>query len=376
MDTMRLTNLNWPAGLFIIGYHLALLLGLPFCFANAPPSLAIFGVMLLLVILNGLSIGVYHRCYSHGSYALHPIVESFFLLFSTMAFQSSVLKWSHDHRNHHRWLDGEKDPYSITKGFWHAHIFWIFRKSAAMDPSIIRDLSDRKILAFQHRYYGLLAAGINVAVVLIVGMATGNFLAAFVICWLLRMFIVHHVTWFVNSLAHSWGERTYSRELTAVDNFFLAFFTFGEGYHNYHHTFATDYRNGVRWYHFDPNKWIIWTLAKLQLASDLKRFDRYTIARRLLKEDRRLLLERFMTLSHARASELAQNAHELYERMHATLLSMHELFEDAQDERRHDKVMRRAYREKMRALKQQLRVDRRSWYSICKEVLGPKAIIA
>ena len=112
----------------------------------------------------------------------------------------------------------------------------------------------------------------------------------FVLAWWTRLMVSHHLTWFINSLAHYWGEQTYSKEHSAVDNFVIAILTVGEGYHNFHHTFPADYRNGVRWYHFDPTKWTIWILSKVGLAADLRRFDSFRIKRRLLTEDRRLLI--------------------------------------------------------------------------------------
>ena len=96
--------------------------------------------------------------------------------------------------------------------------------------------------------------------------------------------MLHHFTWFINSLAHYWGHQNYSTEHSAVDNYIICLLTFGEGYHNYHHTFAYDYRNGIRWYHFDPTKWLIWMLHKLGLARDLKVVNNARIAEQMIKE--------------------------------------------------------------------------------------------
>ena len=89
-----------------------------------------------------------------------------------------------------------------------------------------------------------------------------------------------------------WGSQPYSTEHTAVNNFILSFLTFGEGYHNYHHTFAGDYRNGVRWYQFDPPKYFIWALSKVGLAKNLKTVNKITIKRNLIAADRHLMVER------------------------------------------------------------------------------------
>lgn len=111
------------------------------------------------------------------------------------------------------------------------------------------------------------------------------------LCFLAWMFVFHHSMFFINSLAHTWGSKTYAKELTAVDNFFLAFFTFGEGYHNYHHAFPNDYRNGIAWYHFDPTKWLIWILEKLHLTKNLRSKDGLVIRSNLIQKDLKMVME-------------------------------------------------------------------------------------
>ena len=101
--------------------------------------------------------------------------------------------------------------------------------------------------------------------VFFIGWALVGAFASFYFGFLLRVAMIHHCTWFINSLCHTIGSKTYARELSAVDNALLAF-NFGEGYHNYHHSFAADYRNGIRWYHFDPSKWVIWIAHKLGMT--------------------------------------------------------------------------------------------------------------
>ncbi|MAE40587.1 MAG: fatty acid desaturase, partial [Psychrobacter sp.] len=94
---------------------------------------------------------------------------------------------------------------------------------------------------------------------------------------LLRLVLTHHFTFFINSLCHMFGTRPYTDTNSARDNFMLAIFTWGEGYHNYHHFFQYDYRNGVKWWQYDPTKWLIAGLSKLGLTSDLRTVDDTTI---------------------------------------------------------------------------------------------------
>lgn len=86
----------------------------------------------------------------------------------------------------------------------------------------------------------------------------------------MRIVVAHHITFFINSIAHKWGSQPYTDENTARDNAFFAFLTHGEGYHNYHHIFQNDYRNGIRWFHWDPTKWFIKACSWVGLTSNLK----------------------------------------------------------------------------------------------------------
>jgi len=279
---------NWGPFLFIAGYHLLLVATLPLYVAHFSwPSLAGFFVAYLL---GGVSITAgYHRLFSHKAYEAHPWLERIVLFFSTLAFQASALVWSHDHRLHHKHVDTDEDPYSIKKGFWHAHIGWIFEARHEFDAAVVKDLKKNSRVMFQHQHLLLLTVLSNG---LVFGIAC-FFMhpwAAFYAVVLLRIFAIHHSTWFINSLAHTWGARTYARELSAVDNAILALLTFGEGYHNYHHAFASDYRNGIRWYHYDVTKWLIWAASKVGWAKGLRTVSDLRIRQQLIRKDKELIL--------------------------------------------------------------------------------------
>jgi len=122
---------------------------------------------------------------------------------------------------------------------------------------------------------------LNVCLPLLIGVALGDPIGAFLLLGVLRLVVCHHTTFFINSLAHAWGTQPYSDTNTSKDNPLIAFLTYGEGYHNFHHTFQWDYRNGIRWYHFDPTKWLIKALAFARLASSLKRAAPEKIERRV-----------------------------------------------------------------------------------------------
>ena len=300
----RLENFNWGPGLFLIIYHLMLLVGLPLYFLNFSTSWGMIITSSVLMYITGLSVTMgYHRLYSHTTYKLNPVVEAIMLFFATMATQGSALRWSFDHRHHHAFVDTDRDPYSIKKGFWYAHFMWLFEKPKEIDMKVVSDLARSPLLRFQHKYYGILNISTNVLAFLVLGWIFQDYLGAFLFGWLTRMFFLHHLTWFINSLAHTWGSRNFCQELSAVDNYIIALLTFGEGYHNYHHTFAYDYRNGIRWFHFDPTKWLIWGLYKLGLARQLRRVQKYQIVERVLVDRKRLILDQIHTSLHGQKEE-------------------------------------------------------------------------
>lgn len=225
-------------------------------------------------IVTGMSITAgYHRLFSHKAYKTNSLVKIFYLLFGAAAFQNSALKWSADHRIHHRHVDGDNDPYNINKGFFYAHIGWIFFKEEerALEESFPKDLTTDKLVMWQHRNYLTIAVFMGLILPAIIGHFLGSALGGLALAGVLRLVVVHHCTFFINSLCHVIGTRPYTDSNTARDSALMALFTYGEGYHNYHHYFPTDYRNGIKWYHFDPTKWMIKSMSWVGFASDLKK---------------------------------------------------------------------------------------------------------
>ncbi len=238
------------------------------------------------LIANGVSItGGYHRLWAHRTYEAHWTLRLFFMIFGTMSLQNSAFAWCSGHRTHHLNVDDvDRDPYSIKRGFWFAHIGWMLRDypSGKKDFSNIPDLRRDPLLQFQHRFYVPLVLITNFGFPLAAGWLVGDVWGTFILAGVLRLVVSQHVTFFINSLAHMWGSRPYTDENTARDNPFLAFVTYGEGYHNFHHIFAHDYRNGVRWWQFDPTKWIIASLQYVGVTRRLKRTPPFQIQRALL----------------------------------------------------------------------------------------------
>ncbi len=287
-------------GSFLIGYHVALLVLVPlFIIKFGLPSLGIILSSFILFFLSGIAITAgYHRYFSHRSFKTNKLVETALIFLGTVAVQGSVLRWAFEHRLHHAYVDTKDDPYSIKRGFWYAHFLWLFDKPREVNPKLVGDLLQNKLVMFQYKFYAPLVLITNALLILSVGFFCHSFLAAFIFAGLFRMFVLHHFTWFINSLAHTLGSQTFSREHTAVDNYMVSLVTFGEGYHNYHHTFCSDYRNGIKWYNFDPTKWSIWILNKLGLATDLKRTKTYIMKKKQILYDTQFLIKKLKSVIH------------------------------------------------------------------------------
>jgi len=235
---------------------------------------------------NGMAVTMgYHRLWAHRTYEAHWGIRLLLLVFGTMALQNSVFAWASGHRTHHLHVDDvDLDPYSARRGFWFSHIGWMLREypSGRENFTNIPDLKRDPLLAFQHRYYVLLAVLLNFGMPLLAGLIFGDVWGMLILAGFMRLVWSHHVTFFINSLAHMWGKRPYTEDNSARDNPVLAVITYGEGYHNFHHLFAHDYRNGVRWWQWDPTKWLIGALSWVGLTRRLKRTPAFQIQKALL----------------------------------------------------------------------------------------------
>lgn len=376
-NSMQFKDVDFGMIIFVMGYHALLLILLPWYFLKiGVPSYGIILSTLIMYILTGLGVSAgYHRLYSHRSYRVNKAVEWVIVLLATLSLQGSIIRWSYKHRLHHQYVDTDKDPYSIKKGFWHAHLFWMFEKQKEnLNSEIILDLRKNKLLIFQHKYNVSLIVILNILSILFFGFVFKDYLGAFVFTFLARTFLVHHSTFFINSLAHTWGSKPYSHEQTAVNNWILAILTFGEGYHNYHHTYPADYRNGVRWWHFDPTKLLIWLMNKISLVENLVKVDKYRIKSKLVAQDKILLLEKLGEKDNDRGGVLEDKINELSEslikkfneiiilkkklkELKALKLEMpsKELFKDAKN--------------RIRDGRRSVRKDMREWKKICVHVI-------
>lgn len=237
-------------------------------------------LLISLWFISGMGITMgYHRLFSHKSYRTNSTLEWILMVFGSIALENTILKWSSDHRKHHSLSDTDDDPYTIKKGFWHAHIGWIIKNTDADKDKIIgvKDLEKKSAIKFQNKYYFHIAFVGGVLFPLAIGFIYERPIGALLWGTFLRITLVHHATFFINSLCHYSGKKTYDLNSTSRDSWFVSLFTFGEGYHNYHHKFPSDYRNGIKWYAYDPSKWLIRVLSYLKMTSNLIRTKDYHI---------------------------------------------------------------------------------------------------
>jgi stearoyl-CoA desaturase (delta-9 desaturase) len=280
---MEKAPINWMNSTFLTLTPLAAIILIPYYGLNYGFTLYEWGWFAFYMCATGMSITAgYHRLWSHKAYKGHFVVRLFFAIWGACSCQNSILAWSSDHRKHHRFTDDpDQDPYSASRGFWFSHMGWILRdyRSAGIDQSNAKDLMRDPIVRWQHRHYLTIAIVTNGVIPLLLGMLHGRLFGTLLLAFLLRVVLNHHFTFFINSLAHIWGSRPYSDANSSRDNGFLAMFTYGEGYHNFHHSFQHDYRNGIRWWHFDPSKWFIRAGTWVGLTRDLKMASKARIER-------------------------------------------------------------------------------------------------
>ncbi len=306
---VRVTN-----SVFLIGTFLTTCTAVPLYIWHYGVDAFQIALFLFFLISTGMSITLgYHRLFSHLTFHASPLVKIYTLLFGAAAFEGSALGWSADHRRHHKHVDHDDDPYDISRGLFHAHIGWLlFRRSLDTPLTWVRDLQKDRLAWFQHQYYVPIAIFMGFILPAAIGWAWGgpvSALGGFLLAGVARIVFVHHMTFCINSLCHWIGDRPYSSKCSARDSLVMAFFTFGEGYHNFHHEFQHDYRNGVKPWQFDPTKWTIWFLAKLGLVKNLRTVDEERILKAQIAEHDRQLEAKL----NARTSPLCDSVHAVIE---------------------------------------------------------------
>ena len=350
----NLTNISLLGSLLLITVT-----ALPYYAVHVGISRSEWWLFLSFVIATGLSITVgYHRLFAHRSFQASPLVTFLALFFGAGALEQSALTWSSQHRDHHRYVDTERDPYNIKQGFWYAHIGWMLFRRERPTTLNVQDLSADPLIRHQHRYYMLWAMVAGVLLPLAIGALTGHLLGAFLLGVVGRLTLVHHSTWSINSICHTFGKATYDIDATARDHWLVAFLTNGEGYHNFHHRFSSDYRNGVRWYQWDPSKWTIALLSWCGLAGKLYRASPQAIlAAKAAAEHQRVERE----LGRQRSADIAALLELVRDRYGALKTALYEWERLEKESRRVQEAVAEKSQAYIRAIQQQVAQRRRTF---------------
>ena len=269
-----------------------LVVSLPFLAALAAPFVAWgwgfgwtdFGLLvgLYVVTMLGVTAG-FHRLFVHRSFETFTWMKALFAILGSMAVQGSLFKWVGMHRRHHRYSDTPDDPHTpvhhgpglggLLRGFWHAHIGWFFDPDPADLDRYVLDLTQSPTLRAMDRLF-LLWVFIGLALPAVLGgvitLSWAGALTGLIWGGLVRLFLVHHMTWSINSVCHLWGMRPYRSADASRNNVVMGVLAMGEGWHNSHHAFPNSARHGLRWWQLDVSWLLIRDLSRVGLAWNLK----------------------------------------------------------------------------------------------------------
>jgi stearoyl-CoA desaturase (Delta-9 desaturase) len=252
----------------------------------SPLDLAIFAVMYMLTAV-GVTVG-FHRLLTHRAFETRRWVRYTLAVLGSMSLQGPVIDWVADHRKHHTFTDEEGDPHSphaghgsglrgMLRGLWHAHVGWLFETHGqASSKRFARDLLEDRTMRRINKSFPLIAL-YSLAVPFLLGFAlsggslVAGGLSALLWAGLVRIFLVHHITWSINSICHFFGRRRFETDDESTNVFWLALPSLGEAWHHNHHAFPQSAFHGLRWYEFDPSGWLILAMARVGLAWDVVR---------------------------------------------------------------------------------------------------------
>jgi stearoyl-CoA desaturase (delta-9 desaturase) len=247
-------------------------------------DLAIFAAMYVGTAL-GVTIG-FHRLLTHRAFQTRPWLRYTLAVLGSMSVQGPVIDWVADHRKHHTFTDEEGDPHSphagrgagfggMLAGLWHAHVGWLFQTHGqASSKRFARDLLEDPGMRRINRCFPLIALA-TLALPFLAGvlLSSGSLVAggvgALVWAGFVRIFLLHHVTWSINSICHFFGRRRFDTDDESTNVFWLALPSLGEAWHHNHHAFPQSAFHGLRWYELDPSGWLILALERVGLAWDV-----------------------------------------------------------------------------------------------------------
>ncbi|MCX7553923.1 acyl-CoA desaturase [Marinicella sp. S1101] len=282
-------DIDWTRIIPFIAIHLACL----FVFYVGFSWVALLVCVLSYVIRMFAITAFYHRYFSHKSFKTSRIVQGLFAVIGATATQRGPIWWAAHHRHHHIHADGEKDTHSPRNGFWHSHLKWfLMKKNFATKSQYVKDLEKFPELRFIDRF------DILFPIIYATGLfMLGSYLAKShpelgssagqMLIWgyFISTVLLSHITYCINSLAHIFGFRTYETQDDSRNNFILAIFTLGEGWHNNHHCNPGSVKQGFTWWQLDFSYYILWVMNKLGLVWDMKAPNPTLLAKKQIRAD-------------------------------------------------------------------------------------------
>lgn len=269
---------NKPVTIVIVILHLLLLgwfnpdfLNYSFSWSGVLIGIALYWITICL------GIGVcYHRLLTHKSFKTPKWVRCVLTFCGCLAWQGSPIVWVGTHRYHHKHSDKEEDPHSPKHGFTWSHIGWVLTKSPKgfNESDMTKDFDEESLMQTMHKWFWAPQLIVTILLIVIGFLLGGTQLATSWFMWgiVARTISAFHFTWFVNSAAHTWGYTNFKNTKDNSKNlWWVAIFSFGEGWHNNHHGEQTSASHGMRWFEIDMSYWTIVLMSKLGLASDIKR---------------------------------------------------------------------------------------------------------
>ncbi len=303
MTTNSILNGRRPEGeqllvmLFVALPTLALIVSIPFAWGWGLTWTDI-GLALSFYFFCGLGVTTgFHRCFTHRAFKANRALRVALAVAGSMAFQGSIITWVADHRRHHAFTDKEGDPHSpwlfgtsavaVARGFWHAHLGWLFKRDQTNVSRFAPDLlADPDIRRVNQQSFGWSTLSLTMPVVLggLISWSWWGALTAFFWAGLVRIAALHHVTWSTNSICHMIGNRPFTQRDRSTNFWPLAVLSMGESWHNLHHADPTCARHGVGRGQLDMTARLIWIFEKLGWAHDVhwptaRRLARLTVVR-------------------------------------------------------------------------------------------------
>ncbi|XP_065169379.1 acyl-CoA Delta-9 desaturase [Atheta coriaria] len=288
-EDVFVSKIRWPDLLVQLFIHIGFIYGMYLVFVDAKFYTSLFAFCTIYTSGFGITAGV-HRLWSHRSYKAKWPLRLILIILFTITGQRDAYTWALDHRIHHKYTETDADPHNANRGFFFAHVGWlvltphpkVVAKRKVID---VADLEDDAIVMWQKKYYLILFPLFVLFLPVFIPIHFWNetLWNSFWVNFNARFCITLNIAFFVNSVAHMWGNKPYDQYISSVESLGVSIAALGEGWHNYHHVFPWDYKTGELGNRWNPSTHFINFFAKIGWAYDLKSVSADMVVRRAKK---------------------------------------------------------------------------------------------